>query len=67
MGMYFYSLQSGLDRLGETARVRIDQSSDRLLGQLVSFKQLSNILSRHPDIITAFKPTTQLTKGKTTT
>ena len=61
MGMYFYSLRSGLDRLGETARVRIDQSSDRLLGQLVSFKQLSNILSRHPDIITAFNPATQLT------
>jgi len=54
-GAYFYSLQLGLDRLSETAKVRIDQSSNRLLEQLASFKQLSNLLARNPKIIEAFE------------
>ncbi|MDA9248686.1 ATP-binding protein [Amylibacter sp.] len=54
-GTYFYSLQLGLDRLSETAKVRIDQSSNRLLEQLASFKQLSNLLARNPKIIEAFE------------
>ncbi len=54
-GVYFYSLQLGLDRLSETAKVRIDQSSDRLLEQLASFKQLPNLLSNHPKVIEAFE------------
>lgn len=52
--VYFYTLQSGLDRLSETARVRIDQASDRLLGQLASYKLLPNILTRHPEIKSVF-------------
>ena len=54
-GAYFYSLQLGLDRLSETGKVRIDQSSNRLLEQLASFKQLSNLLARNPKIIEAFE------------
>jgi two-component system C4-dicarboxylate transport sensor histidine kinase DctB len=54
-GVYFYSLQLGLDRLSETAKVRIDQSSNRLLEQLASFKQLPNLLARNPKIIEAFE------------
>jgi len=60
VGMYFYSLQTGLDRLAQTGRVRIDQSSDRLLGQLSSFKQLPNILARHPIVSQAFDQTTDI-------
>jgi two-component system C4-dicarboxylate transport sensor histidine kinase DctB len=50
-----YSLQMGLDRLAQTGRVRIDQASDRLLGQLSSFKQLPNILAQHPVVTQVFK------------
>jgi two-component system C4-dicarboxylate transport sensor histidine kinase DctB len=53
-GAYYYSLQSGFTRLAQTGQVRIDQASDRLLGQLSSFKQLPNILSRHPVLQSAF-------------
>jgi two-component system C4-dicarboxylate transport sensor histidine kinase DctB len=56
--VYMMSLQSGFDRLSQTGRVRIDQSSDRLLGQLSSFKQLPNILARHPVVMQAFDPAT---------
>jgi len=54
VGVYFSSLNSGLDQLSQTGRVRIDQSSDRLLGQLSSFKQLPNILARHPVVAQVF-------------
>jgi len=57
IGVYFTSLNSGLDRLSQTGRVRIDQSSDRLLGQLSSFKQLPNFLARHPIVVQAFDGT----------
>lgn len=53
-GTYYYSLQTGFSRLAQTGQVRIDQASDRLLGQLSSFKQLPNILSRHPVLQSAF-------------
>jgi two-component system C4-dicarboxylate transport sensor histidine kinase DctB len=56
--VYMISLQAGFDRLAQTGRVRIDQTSDRLLGQLSSFKQLPNILARHPIIMQAFDPST---------
>lgn len=58
--VYMYSFQAGLDRLAQTGRVRIDQTSDRLLGQLSSFKQLPNILARHPIVAQAFEPTADL-------
>ncbi len=57
---YVVSLQAGFDRLAQTGRVRIDQTSDRLLGQLSSFKQLPNILARHPTVMRAFDPKTDL-------
>lgn len=57
---YMVSLQAGFDRLAQTGRVRIDQTSDRLLGQLSSFKQLPNILAHHPAVMRAFDPSTDL-------
>lgn len=75
VGAYYYSLSVGYARLAQTGEVRIDQASDRLLGQLSSFKQLPNILSRHPilqsafdvdadvDVINAFLENTSLLTG----
>ena len=57
---YMVSLQAGLDRLAQTGRVRIEQTSDRLLGQLSNFKQLPNVLASHPTVMQAFEPAADL-------
>ncbi len=50
LGTYTLSYRSGLKQLHQTGQIRIEQSRDRLLGQLSAFRQLPNILSKHPTV-----------------
>ncbi|KAB7615627.1 sensor histidine kinase [Amylibacter sp. SFDW26] len=50
VGTYTLSYRSGLKQLHQTGQIRIEQSRDRLLGQLSAFRQLPNILAKHPTV-----------------
>ncbi len=50
LGTYTLSYRSGLQQLHQTGQIRIEQSRDRLLGQLSAFRQLPNILAKHPTV-----------------
>jgi two-component system C4-dicarboxylate transport sensor histidine kinase DctB len=48
--VYSTSLRAILTTLNKTGEVRLAQAEDRLLGQLESFSELANFLSRHPTV-----------------
>jgi len=61
--VYRYSYLANLEQLEETGRIRVQQASDRLMGQLASYTYLINLLARHPAIVSrvrsgAFPPGT---------
>jgi len=49
--VYDTSYRANLERLAETGRLRVEQASDRLLGQLASYRILVNLLAEHPRIV----------------
>jgi two-component system C4-dicarboxylate transport sensor histidine kinase DctB len=51
MVVFALSFRANLSRLQMTSAVRLEQSADRLLGQLASFQQLPNLLTRHPIVV----------------
>lgn len=60
---YVVTLRFGMDSLSERGQIRAEQARDRLLGQLASFRQLPNMLSQHPAIVSHIeeRPQTQST------
>lgn len=55
LGTFWFETRNGLNQLAKTGGVRLEQSRDRLLGQLTSFRQLPNVLARHPQIVATLK------------
>lgn len=49
--VYRYSYLANLERLQETGRIRIQQASDRLMGQLTGYTYLINLLADHPSVV----------------
>lgn len=49
--VYRYAYLETLDRLEETGRIRVQQASDRLMGQLSGYSYLVNLLAGHPLVI----------------
>ena len=49
--VYNYAYNETLDRLEENGLIRVQQASDRLMGQLSGYSYLINLLARHPEII----------------
>ncbi|MEP5760854.1 MAG: ATP-binding protein [Litoreibacter sp.] len=49
--VYNVSFRNALSTLRASGQISLVQSQDRLLGQLEAFQELSNFLSRHPDIV----------------
>lgn len=49
--VYSYAYNETLDRLEENGLIRVQQASDRLMGQLSGYSYLINLLARHPEII----------------
>ncbi|MEP3115756.1 ATP-binding protein [Nisaea sp.] len=49
--VYRHAYLGSLDRLDETGRIRVQQASDRLMGQLSGYSYLINLLARHPLVI----------------
>ncbi|MEP3346632.1 MAG: ATP-binding protein [Litoreibacter sp.] len=47
---YQFSLRTGLDRLAQSGGVVVEQSSDRLIAQLESYRELTDVLARHPSV-----------------
>lgn len=47
---YQLSLRSGLDRLARSGIVIVEQSADRLIAQLESYRELTDLMARHPQI-----------------
>lgn len=47
---YLAAFRTALDTLDRTGQVRLQQATDRLLGQLAPYQQLPNILARHPTV-----------------
>ncbi|EPX81634.1 ATP-binding protein [Litoreibacter arenae] len=47
---YNFSLRSGLDRLARSGSVVVAQSADRLIAQLESYRELTDLMSRHPQV-----------------
>lgn len=52
VSVYFFSYRASLTQLEQTGTVRLEQARDRLLGQLSDYRQLVNIMSRHPRVKT---------------
>ncbi|MEM7508334.1 MAG: ATP-binding protein [Pseudomonadota bacterium] len=52
---YQFSYRTALDQLARTGLVRMEQAADRLLGQLESYRQLPNLLTRHPLALAALE------------
>jgi two-component system C4-dicarboxylate transport sensor histidine kinase DctB len=46
--VFSISFRANLTALNKTGEIRLAQAEDRLLGQLESFRELANFLSRHP-------------------
>lgn len=51
VSVYLVSYRTNLFQLRQTGLVRLEQTSDRLLGQLESYSKLTNILAKHPTIL----------------
>ncbi|MEP6147708.1 MAG: hypothetical protein ABJ201_09850, partial [Nisaea sp.] len=49
--VYRHAYLGSLDQLDETGRIRVQQASDRLMGQLSGYSYLINLLARHPLVI----------------
>ncbi|WP_420405687.1 sensor histidine kinase [Nisaea sp.] len=49
--VYRYSYLGNLEQLEETGRIRLQQASDRLMGQLASYTYLINLLADHPAVV----------------
>ncbi|PIB26853.1 hypothetical protein BFP76_10685 [Amylibacter kogurei] len=64
LGTYWFETRNGLNQLAKTGAVRLEQSRDRLLGQLSSFRQLPNVLAKHPQLIAAVKTRENLTEAR---
>ncbi|RLJ59529.1 two-component system C4-dicarboxylate transport sensor histidine kinase DctB [Litoreibacter meonggei] len=47
---YQLSLRAGLDRLTRSGKVVVEQSADRLIAQLESYRELTDLMARHPQI-----------------
>ena len=47
--------EANLDRLARAGTIRVEQASDRLLGQIASYRVLTNMLARHPRIFAAVR------------
>ncbi len=45
------SYRVNLDNLAETGRIRVEQATDRLSGQLAAFRVLVNLLAQHPVVV----------------
>ena len=52
---YFLSFNNDIRQLSQTGTIRLAQASDRLLGQLESYRELPNYLAQHPDVIAALR------------
>jgi len=46
--VYVRTLQNGLRDLAQTGAVRVEQTSDRLLGQIEGFRKVIHLMARHP-------------------
>ncbi|GHA58812.1 two-component sensor histidine kinase [Amylibacter ulvae] len=64
LATFWFETRSGLNQLAKTGGVRLEQSRDRLLGQLTSFRQLPNVLARHPQIIATVKTRANLPEAR---
>ena len=51
LGVYSFAFRANLGQLQRKGHLQLDQAADRLLGQLASFKQLPNLLMRHPVVV----------------
>lgn len=49
--VYSHAYNETLDSLEENGKIRVQQASDRLMGQLSGYSYLINLLARHPEII----------------
>ncbi|MEM7189339.1 MAG: ATP-binding protein [Pseudomonadota bacterium] len=49
--VYQISYRTGLNALADTGRIRVEQATDRLSGQLAAFRVLVNVLARHPTVV----------------
>ncbi|WP_193182203.1 sensor histidine kinase [Nisaea sediminum] len=49
--VYRYSYLANLEQLEETGRIRLQQASVRLMGQLASYTYLINLLADHPAVV----------------
>ncbi len=49
--IFTISYRSNLDDLAETGRIRLEQATDRLSGQLAAFRVLVNLLAEHPAVV----------------
>jgi two-component system C4-dicarboxylate transport sensor histidine kinase DctB len=49
--VFALTYKRGLDQLASTGNVRIEQARDRLSGQLSGFRQLTNFLTKHPQVV----------------
>ncbi len=58
--VYQLSLKSGLDQLSRSGAVIVEQSADRLIAQLESYRELTDLMARHPQI-------SALLEGRSTT
>ena len=52
---YFLSFNNDIRQLSRTGTIRLAQASDRLLGQLESYRELPNYLATHPEVIRALR------------
>lgn len=59
VAVYLLSYRSNLAQMKRTGAVQVEQAADRLLGQLVPFQQLPNLLARHPQIVGLLKDPTR--------
>lgn len=49
--VFHVSYRTSLDDLAETGRIRVEQATDRLSGQLAAFRVLVNLLAQHPAVV----------------
>lgn len=57
---YQLTLRAGLERLSRSGTVIVEQSADRLIAQLESYRELTDLMARHPQI-------SALIEGRSTT
>lgn len=52
LATYQFSLRSELDRLSRSGVVIVEQSADRLIAQLESYREMTDLMARHPQVST---------------